>query len=46
VDELLLKWFRRARDEKIPIREEMLFLIAEQFARICGYGNVGKLDRN
>ena len=26
MDELLLKWFYSARDEKIPVSREMLFL--------------------
>ena len=46
VDEPLLKWFRSARDEKIPISGEMLLLKAQQFARICGHDNVDKLDIN
>ena len=46
VDEPLLKWFRSARDEKIPISGEMLLLKAQQYASICGYDNVDKLDIN
>ena len=46
VDEALVKWFRSARDEKIPVSGEMLVLKARQFASISGYDNVDKLDIN
>ena len=46
VDEPLVKWFRSARDEKIPVSGEMLVLKARQFASISGYDNVDKLDIN
>ena len=33
VDEPLMKWFRQARDEKIPVSGEMLLLKAERIRR-------------
>ena len=44
INEPLLKWFHSVRDENIPISGEMLLLKAQQFAIICGYDNVDKLD--
>ena len=44
-DEPLIKWFRYARDEKIPVSGEML-LKAQEFARACGYDNSEKLGIN
>ena len=38
VDEHLVKWFRQARDEKIPV-SEMLLLKAQEYAEVCGCAN-------
>ncbi|CAM1320828.1 TIGD6 (predicted) [Pycnogonum litorale] len=46
VDEPLLKWFRAARDKKLPVSGDDLLLKAQQFARACGYENPEKLDIN
>ena len=46
VDEPLLKWFRCARDKKIPVSGEMLLLKAQEYGRVCGYENSEKLDIN
>ena len=46
VDELLVKWFRSARDQKIAISGEMVLLKTQQFASICGYDSADKLDIN
>ena len=46
IDEPLVKWFRSARDQKIPISGERLLLKAQQFAGISGNDNVDKLDIN
>ena len=45
-DKPLIKWFRCARDEKIPVGREMLFLKAQEFTRACGYDNSEKLHIN
>ena len=39
VDEPLVKWFCQARDEKIPVRGEMLLLKAQEYAEVCGCEN-------
>ena len=39
-----MKWFRRARDEKIPVSGEMLLLKAQEYAKVCGYENPKKLN--
>ena len=46
VDELLINWFRCARDQKIPVSGKMLLLKAQEFARASGYENSEKLDIN
>ena len=46
VDEPLLKWFRAARDKKLPISGDNLRLKAQQFAEACGYENPKTLDTN
>ena len=46
VNELLIKWFRCAKDEKIPVSGEMLLLKAQEFACACKYDNSEKLDIN
>ena len=46
VDEPLIKWFKCARDQKIPVSGEMLLLKAQEFARASGYENSEKLDIN
>ena len=46
VDEPLLKWFRYARGEKIPVSGDMLLLKAQEYARVCGCENIKKLDMN
>ena len=46
VDEPLLKWFRYARNEKIPVSGDMLLLKAQEYARVCGCENIEKLDMN
>ena len=45
-DELLINWFRCARDQKIPVSGKMLLLKAQEFARASGYENSEKLDIN
>ena len=44
VDEPLVKWFRQARDEKIPVSGEMLLLKAQEYAEVCGFENPKKLN--
>ena len=44
VDEPLMKWFRQARDEKIPVSGEMLLLKAQKYAEVCGCKNPKKLN--
>ena len=44
VDELLMKWFCQARDEKIPVSGEMLLLKAQEYAEVCGCKNPKKLN--
>ena len=39
VDEPLVKWFRQARDEKIPVSGEMLLLKAQEYAEVCSCEN-------
>ena len=39
VDEPLMKWFRQARDEKIPVSGEILLLKAQEYAEVCGSKN-------
>ena len=46
LDEPLIKWFKCARDQKIPVSREMLLLKAQEFARASGYENSEKLDIN
>ena len=46
LDELLLKWYRYARDKKIPVSGEILFLKAQEYALVCGIENIQKLDMN
>ena len=44
VNELLLKWFRQARDKKIPVSGEMLLLKDQEYAEVCGCENPKKLN--
>ena len=44
VNEPLIKWFRQARDEKIPVSGEMLLLKAQEYAEVCGCENPKKLN--
>ena len=44
MDEPLIKWFRQARDEKIPVSGEMLLLKAQEYAEVCGCENPKKLN--
>ena len=44
VDEPLVKWFRQARDKKIPVSGEMLLLKAQEYAEVCGCENPKKLN--
>ena len=44
VDEPLVKWFRQARDKKIPVSGEMLLLNAQEYAEVCGCENAKKLN--
>ena len=44
VDEPLMKWFRQARDKKIPVSGKMLLLKAQQYAEVCGCENPKKLN--
>ena len=46
VDQPLLKWFRSARNERIPVSGKMLLTKARQFASVCGHDNADKLDIN
>ena len=46
VNEPLIKWFRCARDQKIPVSGEMLLLKTQEFACASGYENLEKLDIN
>ena len=42
-----MKWFRQARDEKIPVSEKMLLLEAQKeyrYAKVCGCENPKKLN--
>ena len=43
VDEPLMKWFRQASDEKIPVSGEMLLLKAQRVCRVCGCENPKEL---
>ena len=44
VYESLMKWFRQARDGKIPVSREMLLLKAQEYAEVCGCENSKKLN--
>ena len=44
VHEPLMKWFRQARDGKIPVSGEMLLLKAQEYAKVCGCENSKKLN--
>ena len=46
VDKYLLKWFKCARDQKVPISGEMLLLKGQEFAKEIGYENYKNLDMN
>ena len=39
-----MKWFRQARDEKIPVSGEMLLLKAQRYAEVCRCENPKKLN--
>ena len=44
VDKHLMKWFRQARNEKIPVSGKMLLLKAQEYAEVCSCENPNKLN--